>query len=235
VSPLKYYNMNTKINFYCTCLNDLSFEKHIFQVVTEGVLDYMDCKDWLDEMIPIICEEFELSLVFDWVVLFDYEEVEVDTTDVQLVDIIPGKLIFEDDTDQRILIIKAENYELLKEINKLKEPIVKEIPAKRDYESVWIGIDGKTYIVGFACHEEWATEYLQKHNPEFFDEYGIKNSRGYSYDILYDLGWIRILGWKDPPLFVIPDMITPKQKISLREYCIKNSLRYADFPEILKS
>lgn len=226
--------MNTKINFYCTCINDLNFEKHIFQVITEGVLDYRDSKDWLNEMIPIICEEFDLILVFDWIII-NCEENETNTTDVQLVNIIPGKLIFEDDLDQQTLILKAENYELLKAINKFKEPIAKEVPTKKDYESVWISIDGKTYIVGFAHHEEWATEYLSKHYPEFFDDYGIKNTREYSYEILQDLGWIRILGWKDPPVFVIPDMITPKQKTSLREYCIKNSLLYADFPEILKS
>ena len=49
------------------------------------------------------------------------------------------------------------------------------------------------------------------------------------------MGWVRILGWKDPPVFVLPDNITPKQKQSLREYCLTEKLKYKDFPEVLKS
>lgn len=49
------------------------------------------------------------------------------------------------------------------------------------------------------------------------------------------MGWIRILGWKDPPVFVLPTQINPKQKQSLREYCFSNNVNYQDYPEILKS
>ena len=55
------------------------------------------------------------------------------------------------------------------------------------------------------------------------------------HEILEILGWVRILGWKDPPSFVLPNKITVKQKQVLRDYCLNNEVPYNAFPEILKS
>lgn len=60
-------------------------------------------------------------------------------------------------------------------------------------------------------------------------------SRKYNYEILQDKGWARILGWTDPPTFVLPNKITPKIKLALKDYCLASDVAYKDFPEILKS
>jgi len=55
----------------------------------------------------------------------------------------------------------------------------------------------------------------------------------YAYEQLQeDFGWLRILGWSDPPSFVFPLKFTPKQKIAVRDYCMRERI---DVPERLKS
>jgi hypothetical protein len=88
--------------------------------------------------------------------------------------------------------------------------------------------------VGFACHSEFATEWLEENlGKEEYRKLQLNHSK-YPYEHLHDRGWSRILGWTDPPSFVLCK-ITPSVKISLREYCIHNSVKYEHWPNELKS
>jgi hypothetical protein len=118
--------------------------------------------------------------------------------------------------------LKKENAELEEKIKKKKE--------KKDYTSAWIDPSGKKYVVAFSGHDEFAFEWLKSNDPKTLKE----KSHKYNYELLQDKGWIRILGWTDTPTFVI-EKVTPKQKITLRQYCISENVHHKDWPEILKS
>ena len=70
--------------------------------------------------------------------------------------------------------------------------------------------------VRFAGHNEFAFQYLiNTYGVDFLD----KHDREYPHSILTDLGWVRILGWTDPPRFIFPVKLTPKQIRVVKEYC----------------
>ncbi len=107
-------------------------------------------------------------------------------------------------------------------------------PKKKEYQSVWINPYGKTYKIGFAEHNNFACHWLRENNKEAYRH--VTNSfNRYYYEYLQDHGWTQILGWTNPPTFVIPSRISPNVKNSIREYCISQKVSYEFFPEILKS
>jgi hypothetical protein len=221
--------MNTKLTFYCTHFQYGSFEKIIFETVTEDTFksDYA-ARLWVDEQVPSYCDEFDLSLVFDWVVI-NYHETKDDVSDVKIIKTIGGDLVFAEPKKAR----KPRTVKPKTTVTVTVEPKVEE-KVKKEYRSCWIDTSGKTNWVGFANHNDFACHWLKENDKVTYKK--VKNSLGRYYtDALEEKGWIRILGWTDPPSFVLPDNMSPKQKISLREYCINQGVAYTAWPEILKS
>lgn len=242
--------MNKLIRFYCVTINNGSLLKIIFEAIVSNHDIEGDC-EWVDININKHCNDFSLDLVIQWG-LISTNDTHFDVCDTKIIETINGHLFFEDSVDWQYYrigknkvetsLIKKETNKIKRETNKLKDKL-KNVPPlsnKRDYESVWIDQSGNVYDVGFAGHESFASDWLMSNRPDIFEtkfSFGDKTeySDMYSYEILQNLGFIRILGWSDPPNFVLPNRITPKQKQALRNYCISNNLIYGNFPEILKS
>lgn len=113
--------------------------------------------------------------------------------------------------------IELETVKIKLEIAKIQnENLTKELNKSKDYRSCYIKPNGEIIYVGFAQHESWASEYLQEREGDDWMDFKDGN---YSYVILENEGWVRILGWTDPPTFSLPEHITPKQKRSIKEYC----------------
>jgi len=128
--------------------------------------------------------------------------------------------------NERSSTINKEIEEIKKETKKLEEDSKK---IKKEYTSVWIEPDGTTHELGFAQHNEFASDWLQ-------EKIGLSKmvkKPGHPYEQLQeDYGWLRILGWIDPPQFVFPKRMTVKQKIAVRDYCMNERI---GLPERLKS
>lgn len=241
--------MNTKITFSCANVTSSGVTKLIFESITnEDIID--DAIGWVDNNVSRHCEQFDLYLVLEWDVVSSVE-TEEDVKDSEIINAIKGHLFFEDSIDWQYYRIGKANFEtkqikketrkIAKETKILKEKL-KNVPPlcpKKDYPSVWIDNIGETHYLNFAEHESFASDWLDKNEPEIFSskfELGKKNKYNdkYSHEILQDLGWIRILGWTDPPNFVITNRVTPKQKQALKSYCLNYEVPYHAFPEILK-
>lgn len=224
--------MNTKLTFYCTHIQYGSFEKIIFEtIIPDYFKDLYDAKDWLDDSkIDEIYYNFGLDLVFDWVII-DHKKTNESLSDVNIVKTIPGKLVFEDEyesNENEIEKLKSDIDNIKKHIDKLKKEKSKE--SKKEYHSAWIDPSGKKYVVGFAQHNEFAAHWLKINDPKEYQ----KDTNKYYYELLENKGWIRILGWTNPPSFSI-NTVSPKQKNALRDYCTSEKVSYEFWPEILKS
>lgn len=217
-------DMKTKIIFFCTHFQYGQFEKIVFETVASDSFESSyDVRSWLDDQIPSIHHDFDLDLVFDWIVIYS-GETEEDVFDIRIKDSIKGKLEF-----------KKPRKKSVKPKKVIETPEVKlKVKPKKEYPSVWIDPFGESYQVGFAMHNEWAGDWLEKHDTESYKRVTRAFSR-YYYEELQDRGWVRILGWSDPPSFVIPDKVTPKLKSAIREYCLSSDVAYDAFPDILKS
>lgn len=241
--------MNTKLQFYCINIDHHSFTKIVFEVILPGdcIEDRSDAVEWVDNSISKHYNDFGLDVVLDWVVL-SYEQTDELIKDTEIIETIDGKLIFKDDIDFHY----CELGKLTSEKNKLNDEIMaikkdlkkskskKEVKERKTYPSVWLEPGGEVHELGFAQHEEFASNWLNKNEPEIFESrYGFngesKYRKKYSHEILQDLGWIRILGWTDPPNFVITCRVTPNQRNSLKDYCLSTGIPYSAFPDILKS
>lgn len=228
--------MNTKLLFYCTHFQYGTFEKIIFETVLEESFECNnDAKNWLDDQIPSLCDEFDLSLVFDWIVV-GYESTDIEVSDTKIFKTQSGDLVFDEPKKQRkprTTKVKVAKTDVAKTGVKITTP-VKEIPkVKREYQSVWIDPYGKTYAVRFAGHNDFAAHWLKENDEATYND--VRSSHSYYYEELEEKGWARILGWTDPPTFVLPETIGVKLKNSIREYCLSQKLSYLDFPEMLKS
>lgn len=242
--------MNIKIVFSCISIDKGDFTKIVFETILPGnvVESQDDIENWIDNTISEHCNEFDLYNVLDWN-LISFENTKDKFKETEIVKIIEGHLFFEDSIEYfyyQIGKLKYETKQIKKETRKLKKEtadLSKKIEIKiqkKDYPSVWIEPSGDSHEVGFANHEEFASDWLKENKPEIFElRYGFvqenKYQNKYSHEILQDLGWIRILGWTDPPNFVLPNKITVKQRQSLKNYCLNNEVPYSSFPEILKS
>jgi len=219
--------MNTKVTFFCTQFQYGEFQKIIFETVISDLFESeYDVRGWLDDQIPAIHYDFELDLVFDWVVIYSGVTKE-DVFDIRIKDSIKGKLDFKK--------TRKKSTKSKKVVSTVEKTEVKpEIKIKKVYPSVWIDPFGESYEVGFAMHNEWAADWLEKNDVEAYKTVNRAFNR-YFYEELQDRGWVRILGWSDPPYFVIPDKVGPKLKTALREYCLSADVAYDAFPDILKS
>jgi len=220
--------MNTKLLFYCTHTQYGSFEKVIFETVLAGQIEDIDeAKEWLDLQIPSLFDEFDFSLVFDWIII-GYESTDLEVSDTKIISSKKGELVF--DTPKKVR--KSRTVKTKVETKAKVEP---EVKKKREYQSVWINPSGETFKVGFACHNEFAYHWLKLNDKKLYHKADTKYSHKYYYEILEDIGWARILGWTDPPTFSLPSTIGVKLKSAIREYCLSQKLDYIHFPEILKS
>lgn len=235
--------MNTKIQFFCTHLSQGEFTKIIFETILsdQSIESTSDAENWVDDNVSTHYDEFLLDVVLDWGVI-SFKETKTKPKETEIIKTVRGRLFFEDELDYfyyRIGKAKEETRQIKKETRKIKKE-TKEITEKikagrKEYPSVWIDLSGVIYEVGFANHNEFADDWFEQNEPEEFERIHTEYTGKYAYEHLQDKGWIRILGWNDPPNFVIPTRITPKQRTSLRDYCLNNEVPYAAFPEILKS
>lgn len=235
-------NINTKVTFYCTHLQYGSFEKLIFEAIYPVDLRTLhEIDEYIMLGVADICDEFDLSCVFDWVII-SFRDSTSDTYTPILKNTIPGKLVFKDTYEA--IELKADIYDLNKEaegyktISKNAQAEVDKLNKaqkelkRRDYQSVWIDPFGETYKVGFAGHNDFAIHWLKEHDPKTYHD--VHNSYSYHYEALEERGWARILGWSDPPSFQLPDVMSKQMVLSLREYCISQNVPYEAFPDILK-
>ena len=240
--------MNTRILFYCTNVDRNGFSKIIFEaILPEGIINSTeDANDWIDDNISKHYDEFSLEFVIDWFVSL-FEPTDAEIKDTEIYKTVQGKLIFQDEADFHYYKLgktvseknKAKNeikkIKSTKKVKKETESVKKEdvVKNKKNYPSVWIEPSGEVHVVGFANHNEFAREWLIENDEETYDE--VQSYFTYYYEVLQDKGWIRILGWTDPPSFVITGRVTPKQRNALKDYCLGNDVPYQAFPEILKS
>lgn len=229
--------MNTKILFYCTNVSHDGFTKIVFETILSGdsIHSISDANDWVDDNISKHYDDFDLEFVLDWFVLL-FEHTDAEPKETEIIKTVTGKLIFEDETDYfyyELGKIVHEKNEIKREIKKLKKEVKdnkEKTNKKKTYPSVWIEPSGEVHEVGFAGHNQFASEWLKENEPDIYE-----NSSYYFYEDLQNLGWIRILGWNDPPNFVIIGRVTPKQRNALKSYCLSNDVPYHAFPEVLKS
>ena len=240
--------MNARILFYCTNVDRNGFSKIIFEtILPEGVINFTeDANDWVDNNISNHYDKFDLEFVIDWFVSL-YEPTNIDLKDTEIYKTVQGKLIFQDEADFHYYELGktvSEKNKAKAEIKKLKdaEKLKKasksvkkqnDVNLKKDYPSVWIEPGGEVHVVGFANHNEFARDWLSENDKETYEE--VHSHFTYYYEVLQDKGWIRILGWTDPPTFVITGRVSPKQRIALKDYCLGSEVPYQAFPEILKS
>lgn len=207
---------NTRLVFYVTHLSDREFCKTVFHTVLEGTpfVTTRDARFWIDENLNDIYEEFDLQLCFEWVVVefFDTEENVKEVTELD--HFTNGQLVFDDNKKQTNKPKNSKTRELM-------------VPTERKtYPSVWIDTAGTVYNVGFAQHNEFASSWFKERvSAEKFAE--MVHSRNYMYEFLEEEGWVRVLGWCDPPVFSLPKKLTVKQKNALKDYCLDNGVDYS--------
>jgi len=207
-----------ELTFYLTGNRDRKFQKLIFSV---SIDDLEDGFDWIDENIDRIYKKYEFDYIYDHIIL---NTTKTDKTiELTLIHTIDGKLSFEQHlSKEEIQLLIDENDTLKNEnFNLRKENAILNKKLKKDYPSMWIDPLGKSYVVGFSCHNKFAIEYLDEHDYDI-------DCDDYPYEMLQNLGWTRILGWCDPPSFVIPKDVSKKVKSMIKDYCLDNG---CDFPE----
>ena len=142
---------------------------------------------------------------------------------------IEERKIFEEKTksiEKAIEKIKEETKKIEEETKNFK---IKKTKIKKDHASVWIEPDGTVHELSFAQHNEFASEWLQ----ERIGLSKMVHDSRYPYEQLQeDFGWLRVLGWSNPPQFVFPNKLTPKQKQAVRDYCANERI---GLPERLKN
>jgi hypothetical protein len=88
----------------------------------------------------------------------------------------------------------------------------------------WLDPYGKYFPVdGFAEHNNWASNYLFRQNSEFSDA-----DRGYAYEKLQDLGWLRVMDWGGSTKIQFGYSKTPThdQKETLQLFCALHKIEY---------
>lgn len=232
--------MNTKVLFYCTHIHRDGFTKLFFETITDEPIESLDdAIEWMDDNVSYHYNLFDLDTVIDWFLIL-HEPTNDNVKETEIIKTVIGHLFFEDTIEYQYYRIGKAEMETkaiktqTKVIKKENEKLKKEAKVKKYYESCWIENSGEIHYVNFAEHNEFASDWLEENDYPTWHR--ITNSIGrYYYEVLQDFGWIRILGWTDPPSFVIPKRITPKQKNALRDYCTGQKLKYEHFPDILKT
>ena len=208
---LLYKPKNTRISFYLTTLTYNRFEKVVYSGVINGteLTDIHEAKDWLAGYVDAHWFEIDVDLIFEQVVLY-IKQTDSPEQEFTVIHRIPGELTF----DLPQPVIKKRKPRSVKTKDKVEE----KPKTKKDYPSCWIEPNGTEHIVDFANHNSWAWHYLLKEDPDYKPK-----SHRYAYTDLEDRGWIRVLGWTDPPTFSLPRKVTPKQRKAVMDYCQSNA------------
>ena len=218
--------MNTKLKFYITFFGGHNFRKSLFEcVVAQEMTSDDDVNDWLDNNMLTIMDVANAETVFDRVIL-SFKPVKIKKIGIKEVETLFGRLIFIDEETKdlnKTISLLRENASLLEE-NARQVKIIEKLDEQRvrkTYPSCWVEPNGTVHTVGFGGHSKFASEYLL--NDRTLSDY--PNSDKYAHQILEDMGWIRILGWKDPPEFHFNpnSKKTPKQIKAVKEYCQDNA------------
>jgi hypothetical protein len=221
--------MNTIITFYWTHYTNRTFKKTIFNCVLPGspFESLQDADDWMENNVSEIYNTFDLETVFDHVVI-NYKKTLEPPTEIQIVKTLTGNLNWKDPSVKKQLPLpkKQTKIEIPTEETKVEEtPVVRERK-----QSLWIDPLGNNFKVAFACHYEFAADWLEENEPNFKEIR--RNISFYSpVEYLERKGWVRILGWCDPVSFSLPTKITVKQKKAIKDYCQSNGV---DYPEEIK-
>lgn len=252
--------MNTKIVFYITGIIDRQFIKNVYEViVTSESID--ESSDWVDDNISSIMDEEGFSFILDTVLLLQ-KSTNKECQSLTLIKSIPGELSFKQkrpkttklkqiiqsinlgenkspeeilnklNQELEILTLQKETLYIQKETIKYQLSLLKKrieettTKLKKEYDSCWIQPNGTVIKLGFAQHNEWAHDYLDERDGRDWFKHRS------AYEVLQDEGWVRVLGWTDPPTWCIPDRITPKQRVAIKEYCQSQG---CDLPDELNS
>ena len=220
---------NTKINFYWTYIaSNGDIRKAIFEVIIKGrpFESINDAKEWEDTETADIMKVYgpdDGNIILDRIVT-NYTNTTKAVIPIYLKKLLPGRIVFTD--------LQAQNRRLKRQIEKLKEP--KKLPKpkieQKQYTSCWIDPSGEQFdMYGVAQHNEFASEILETRYKMTLENF-VDDNR-YPYEILQDKGWVRILGWTEPPTFVLPKSLTVKAKLAVKDYCLYEKI---SFPERLK-
>ena len=226
--------MNTKIIFCIEEVRHEGFEKAVFEIIipTIDFQNKSDACNWLENegIIKTLQDSSYASSFMDYYVL-KFEESNEECHSEKEIDRVKGKIVYEKDDFfilNPFIYEQKKKEELKREERKIEESKRKyyklpEKKTKKEYPSLWMEPNGTSHIVGFAQHNEWAHDYYDKLNPG--EIYLPKRHGGYAYEDLVEEGWVRILGWTDPPTWDLPKKLTPKQKRAIKEYCQNNSCK----------
>jgi hypothetical protein len=220
---------NTKLNFYWIYIeSNGNIRKAIFETIIEGrPFESMDdAKYWEETETDILLSVYgphNGNIILDRIVT-KYNNTTKPVKEIYLKKLMPGRIVFTD--------LEAQNRRLKRQLEKIKEP--KKLPEpkieQKQYTSCWIDPSGKQYdMYGVAQHNEFASEILETRYKMTLEDF-VDDNR-YPYEILQDMGWIRILGWTNPPTFVLPKTLTVKSKRAVKDYCLYEKI---SFPERLK-
>lgn len=218
---------NTDFTFYWTGLSDdRDFVKVIFRVVLEGepFEDNFDARDWMSDNSDEIFDIGYFTMAFDHVVI-SFHATDKEPSDIKVVKTIKGRLVFDDDDETETFLNAYDDSKdiPLEPIEKTKE----KKKERKEYPSIWLDPYGKRYNVGFAQHNEFAADWLRENDRDAWKK--ADDSFGkYYYEILEEKGWVRILGWTDPPTFSLPSKIGPKLKKAIKDYCINYGVPLPD-------
>lgn len=216
---------NTRFVFYITCLSYNKFEKVIFHCVLKGqpFECQRDAQEWISDHIFELMDLCNTSTVFDHVIV-DYRLDDAAPFEPKILETHAGRLVF---ADEDLLKPSYEPEPFNAKVRKTKEKPNEELKSEnRVYPSCWIDPGGKFYFVGFAEHDEFAHRYLCEEDPDYN---GCNDGYGYDYEVLEGRGWIRILGWTDPPTFSMPERPTPMQRKAVKDYCQSNGCNLPSF------
>ena len=205
-------------------IKDVEIIKHEIGTLTFGKIKKKTSKENIETNISFANKTIDELRDSIELIKQETKEFEKDTQRI-----IEERIGFEEKSksiEETIKKIKAETEKIKADTKKKKE---KKKPQKVEHTSCWIEPDGTVHELSFAQHNEFASEWLQ----ERIGLSAMVHDRRYAYEQLQeDFGWLRILGWSDPPQFVFPLRFTPKQKIAVRDYCMRERI---GLPERLKS
>jgi len=118
--------------------------------------------------------------------------------------------------------IKSDYAEAQRRITKEKDPF--EGFEELRTTNGWLSPDGHYFPVeGFAEHNKWASDYLFRQKFEFDDD-----DRGYDYEKLQDLGWLRVMDWGAGTKLKFGYSKTPThdQKETLQLFCALHKIKF---------
>lgn len=228
---------NTKFTFYITYISYGSISKAIFECVISGhpFKNSYDAREYISDNIKELMDIVDTDCVLDHIVI-DFTPTYEITHTFKLIKekkcVLVTKSEYNDliETYQKYIKLLKENTSLLKQIaNNTYEKIKTIDKVKKEYPSCWISPSGTVHRVGHACHNDFAHEWLLKNGWTLAQ---LCDTREYPYEILIKEGWLKIMGWSDPPNFYFPPKRTPKQIKAVKDYCQSNSV---DLPDELKS